>query len=84
MTHELKILPKWFDDVASKKKKFEIRRYDRMYDVGDKLILKEWDRRHYTGRQVEREIEYIYFGDGTYWLPEDFCILGIKEVENEM
>ena len=78
MKHELKILPKWFEDVHSNKKNFEIRKNDRDFKVGDTLILKEWYRGKYTDRYVLREIEYIYQGDGTYGLSEEYCVLGLK------
>lgn len=78
MTHELKILPKWFNDVAAGVKNFEIRRNDRPFAVGDKLLLKEWERGKYTGREITKEITYIYQGDGTYGLSEEFCVLGLK------
>ena len=77
-THELKILTKWFEDVQSNKKNFEIRKSDRNYEVGDYLILKEWHRRKFTGRYVIRQIEYIYKGNGKYGLSKDYCILGLK------
>lgn len=78
MTHELKILPKWFEDVKSGEKTFEIRRADRDFKVGDNLVLKEYEKGRYTGREIERTIQYIYKGDGTYGLSEDFWILGLK------
>lgn len=78
-THELKILPEWFNDVQSGKKNFEVRRADRNFKVGDYLLLKEWYRGKFTGRQLTRQIEYVYRGDGTYGLSEDYCILGIKD-----
>ena len=77
-THELKILPKWFKDVQENKKNFEIRKNDHNFEVGDYLILKEWYRGEFTDRYVIRQIEYIYKGDGTYGLSEDYCILGLK------
>ena len=83
MTHELKILPKWFEDVASGKKNFELRKNDRDFHVGDKLILREWERGNYTGNQLIRQIEYIYHGDGTYGLSEDHCILGLRRMTND-
>lgn len=78
MIHELKILPHWFNDVQSGIKNFEIRRNDRDFHVGDWLILKEYERGKYTGRFVKRQIQYIYQGDGTYGLSEEFCILGLQ------
>jgi len=77
-THELKIIPKWFDDVKEGRKNFEIRRADRDFKVGDYLILREWNKGKFTKRFLIRQIEYIYQGDGSYGLSEEFCILGIK------
>ena len=77
MTHKLKILPKWYDDVLNERKKFEIRKNDRDYKVGDYLLLQEWEKGKYTGREMVKEIEYIYHGDGTYGLSEEFCVLGL-------
>ena len=78
MIHELKILPKWFEDVQNNEKNFEIRRADRDFKVGDCLLLKEYEKGKYTGREVIRKIEYIYKGDGTFGLSEGFWILGLK------
>ena len=78
MTHEIKILPKYFGAVMSGAKNFEIRKNDRDYKVGDTLILKEWDRGKFTGRELERGVGYIYYGDGTYGLSEDYCVMALK------
>lgn len=78
-THFLKIQPIWFEDVKSGKKNFEIRQNDRNFAVGDILVLQEYDHGQYTGREIQKEIEYIYHGDGYYGLAEGFCVLGIKD-----
>jgi hypothetical protein len=78
MKHELKILPKWFEDVAHQKKTFEIRKNDRDYNVGDTLILKEWDRGKYTGREIKRTVSYIYYGDGNYGLSDGYVVMAIR------
>lgn len=78
MTHELKILPEYFEAVVTYKKTFEIRKNDRNFNVGDKLILKEWYHGRYTGREVERWVSYIYHGDGTFGLSEGFCVMALK------
>lgn len=77
--HELKILPKWYADVESEKKNFEIRVNDRNYKVGDTLILQEYDKGNYTGREITRKIQYIYQGNGAYGLSEEYCILGLDQ-----
>ena len=41
-THELKLEIKYFDDVKSGKKNFEIRKNDRDFQVGDILELKAY------------------------------------------
>ena len=41
-THELKLDTKYFDDVKSGKKNFEIRKNDRNFKVGDILDLKKY------------------------------------------
>lgn len=46
-THELKLDTKFFDDVKSGKKNFEIRKNDRDYQVGDILKLKAFRNNHY-------------------------------------
>lgn len=76
--HDLKILPRWFEDVYNLKKNFEIRRNDREFQVGDLLHLMEYENGKYTGRTVFRKVEYIYLGDGTCGLSDEFCVLGLN------
>ena len=80
MVHQLKILPKWFEDVAAGKKNFEIRKNDRNFKVGDILILEEYEDGKYTGRKVKRKVNYILYGDGTLGLSKDYCILGLEGI----
>lgn len=77
--HELKILPKWYEDVIYRRKKFELRKADRNYKVGDILLLREFENGEYTGRKCYVKITYIYKGDGNYGLAEGYWILGIEE-----
>ena len=80
VTHELKILPKYYGQVLAGTKKWELRKNDRGFKEGDKVILKEWDDRDstYTGRQYEATILYLLEGCPDYGLMEGFCIFSIS------
>lgn len=73
--HELKTLPVYFDATWNRTKNFEIRKMDRLFEVGDVVLLREWEDEIYTGRQIWAEIAYIYIGDGLYGLPKGWVIL---------
>ena len=75
--HCLKILPKYFRDIESGVKSFEIRFNDRNFAVGDILILEEYSDGNYTGRTLWREVCYV-IGDPEY-CKEGFVVLGLKE-----
>ena len=76
--HELKISPIYFDDVRKNKKRFEIRKDDRDFQVGDLITLKEYDNGQYTGRVIENiPIRYILRSVPEYGLKDGYCILGI-------
>jgi hypothetical protein len=76
MIHELKIDPKYFDDVYLNLKKFELRKNDRDFRVGDTLYLREFKNKVYTGRSQFKKITYI-LDDIDFGLRKDYCILGI-------
>lgn len=60
MTHELKTDAIPFDDVASGIKTFEIRRDDRGFRVGDRLILRKTLR---TGSEMASGAPLVYLAD---------------------
>ena len=76
VTHELKTWPEYFLPVIKGKKRFEIRKNDREFQVGDKVWLKEWDpkRECFTGMAVKFDITYITdFGQ-----PKGQIVMGIE------
>lgn len=75
--HELKIYPKYFEDVLSGKKNVELRKNDRNFHVGDNVLLKEWDNIKYSGRSIYAEITYM-LDDSFIGLEKGYVILGIK------
>ena len=78
MTHSIKIASRYYEAVLRKDKKFEIRKDDRGYQVGDTVILEEWDdeKEQYTGRWQQVEISYVLRDCPEYGLMPGFCIFG--------
>lgn len=80
-TIEKKILPVYFAEAKAGRKMFELRKDDSGYEIGDTLILREWDGFRYTGDEVRREITYILRDVPGYGLEKGYCILSLKEAE---
>lgn len=78
MTHELKILPEYFEAVTSGRKRFEIRKNDRDYKVCDRLYLREWNGENFTGNSYKAEVTYIT----DYAQKDGYVVLGIRGVED--
>lgn len=78
MTHELKILPQYFEAIDSGDKTFELRLNDRDYHVGDMLYLREYSAScgGYTGRTLTKKVTYVLKHCPEYGLKESYCILG--------
>lgn len=77
--HELKLQQPYFEDVFRNKKKFEVRKNDRNFKVGDRLKLIEFPSEN--PRYVLKDIEYILEG-GQYGIEKDYVVLGLKEIPN--
>lgn len=60
-THNLKIYKEYFEPVLNGSKTFEIRKNDRNYRVGDRIVLNELqdDKKTYTGRYFKGVITYV-------------------------
>lgn len=78
-THELKTWPEYFNLVFYGHKTFEIRKNDRGFKSGDKLLLREWDPQteKYTGADITVEVTYIIYG-GVFGIEEGYCVMSIK------
>lgn len=80
MLHTLKIQSRYFKDVVSGLKTFEIRKNDRDYEVGDTLELEEIDSNfEYTGEDCYVEVTYIT----DYAQQEGYVVMGIVPVQEE-
>jgi len=77
-THLLKCWPEFFRAIQRGQKRFEIRRNDRDYQVGDCLVLKEFepDTQTYSGQQLAERVIYMTVA---FQQPE-FVVLGIEHV----
>jgi len=80
MTHELKTIQPYFDEVANGNKTFEIRKFDRDYKVGDFLKLMEWNMEghFFTGNYRIKEVTYILSDAYDFGLIDGYCILGLR------
>lgn len=79
--HRLKTWTPFFRDIKKGIKQFEVRKNDRNYEVGDTLILEEFDpiKKIYTGAWVPEQVTYKL--DDTQFVKEGYVILGIQEIK---
>jgi len=71
---EKNIDPVHFQAIIDGRKKYELRLADFDCEIGDVLVLKEWNRKIkiYTGREIEKKITYITrTKELPYWTPEE-------------
>jgi hypothetical protein len=88
--HVLKSTPPYFQEVIDGAKRFEWRRDDRNFQVGDLLDLREYISASgtyisangtYTGRQAKVLVAYIMrYNEQTarIGLPEGYCIMSLR------
>ncbi len=75
-THRLKTWPTFYDALRTERKKFEIRKDDRNFEMGDTLVLCEWDPllQEYTGSEMTVTVTYLLRGLG---LKPGYVAMGI-------
>ena len=83
MTHEIKILKQFADEIINGNKSFEIRKNDRGYQKGDFIKFRVIEKYENIVLGVEHplrdklyEITYVLSGWG---LKKDYVVLAIKE-----
>jgi hypothetical protein len=80
--HDLKTWPAPFREVRSGAKRFEIRKNDRDYRVGDTLRLREWSDVAcvYTGPEVSARVTYLLAGADAeqFGCAPGYCVMGIR------
>jgi hypothetical protein len=78
MLHRLKTWHEPFQAILEGRKKFEFRKTDREFRVGDSLQLREYDPETdtYSGREIRARITYL-LSEG-FGLQDGFCVMSIK------
>lgn len=81
MRHELKVWKQYFAMLFCGSKKFEVRKNDRNYKLGDELILREWDeiKEEYTGRMLHRRVNYILEG-GQFGIEKGYVVMSLSKI----
>lgn len=87
-THELKTWPTYFEAILRGEKRFELRKNDRDFGVGDVLRLQEFDPgktnahewHKYTDREIWARVTYIKHG-GEMGLEAGHCIMNFEVIE---
>lgn len=78
--HELKTWKPIFQDMKNGNKAFDIRKNDRNFQVGDELILNEWDsdKEEYTGDHIHALVTWILPSNNPFHNLEDKIIMSLK------
>ena len=88
--HILKTWPNAWHAVRDGKKMFEWRKDDRGFEVGDVLVLRQWDPAPFgnllqpigyvrpgAGQYVDLRVVVTYILRGQFGVPPDYCVMGI-------
>lgn len=74
VSHTLKLLPEFFEEVLNGNKNFEIRKNDRGFHKGDRLVLKEWVNGKYTERGIIADVTLVV----DYEQKDGYVVMGIR------
>ena len=79
MDHRLKSWPQFFEATRKGPKRFEVRKNDRNYNVGDTLTFFEWDpeKQDFTG-EMETGFRVVYLLKNCPGIEPGYCVMGIE------
>ena len=78
MIHFLKIAPKYFSEVYTGRKMFEVRDNDRGFQVGDIVVLCEGEKGTFSKRTLPTRITYIL--DDPSYVKEGFVVFSFNAI----
>lgn len=80
--HVLKTWPAPFEALRAERKTFEFRLNDRDFQVGDCLVLQEYNPEtdNVTGEAVTRRVVYLLDG-GKFGVPPKYCVMSVEPWE---
>jgi hypothetical protein len=84
--HKLKCWREPFRATLENQKRFEFRKNDRDFQVGDVLVLEEYDpdAKRYTGRSIMRTVSYMLKGP-QFDIPAGYCVMSlVQEVPDDV
>ncbi len=83
-THTLKIWSEFYNPMDEGKKMFTVRKMDRDFSVGDRIVFEEYDpkTKTFSGWKMQRFISYILVG-GRFGIEEGYGVLGLTEKDPE-
>jgi hypothetical protein len=71
-----KCWPQYYEAIRDRIKPFEIRKDEDDVQVGDILIIEEWDG-DYTGYSLKRKVTYVLRDAPDFGLKKGYCIVGL-------
>ena len=79
--HDLKTWPQYYQATVAGKKRFEFRKNDRDFQVGDVLVLQEFDPENgFTGEMESFRVTWIL----REFVPQDYVIMQIESYISEV
>jgi hypothetical protein len=77
-----KVWSKYYEALRDGVKPFELRKDEDNVEVGDILILEEWDG-DYTGYSIKRKVSYVLRDVPHFGLKKGYCIIALDHRDPE-
>jgi len=80
MRHELKCWPEFFRPMKLGVKRFDIRKDDRGFKVGDMVVQLEWDPKtgKHTGARLEFKVIYLLRHEDFEGIAPGYVVMGLQ------